>query len=208
MTNLRFPDARWDLPSMAVAFPEMGSAVDPLSVPKPRWIKSHHTYNENYPKVIYLIRDGRDVAISYYHWSNSSEFQSFETFLEETLLNPVREPGDFGPWHEHVCEWLDHQDENMLVMNYETLLSDPVAVVQRICTFVGIERTEDEIKRALIESTVEKQQKDFKAYAPFKKRDVGVTGGENKRAKYFTEEILEKYWAVAGEAMMRSGYEK
>lgn len=209
MTNLRFPDAKWDLRSMAVAFPEIHSDIDPELVPRPRWIKSHDAYDGNYPKVIYLVRDGRDVAVSYYHWSGGNEFQSFEAFLEETVLaSSSNEFGGFESWHNHVNGWLDHQGGHMLVVKYESLRSDAVTEVQRICAFVGIERTTDQINRALIESSFEKQQKDFANYKPFKNRSVGVKGGKNKWKEYFSDELLEKYWHVAGGAMERAGYEK
>ena len=38
------------------------------SLNRPRYIKSHEPYDPRYPKVIYLVRDPRDVAISYYNW--------------------------------------------------------------------------------------------------------------------------------------------
>ena len=38
------------------------------SLERPRYLKSHEPYDGRYPKVIYLVRDPRDVAISYYYW--------------------------------------------------------------------------------------------------------------------------------------------
>jgi len=210
MTNLRFPDAEWDLQSLAVVFPDKNSHIDPALVPRPRWIRSHNAYDGNYPKVIYMVRDGRDVAASYYHWSGANEFQSFEDFLEETVLAPSSsESGSFfEAWHRHVSGWLDHQNENMIVVNYENLLSDPMIEIQRICLFVGLQRTSTEIEIALAKSTYEKQQKDFNNFKLFKNKSVGIKAGKGKWKDYFCSELLDKYWKVAGESMEKAGYAK
>jgi len=33
-------------------------------IPRPRVIKSHNYFDHRYPKVIYIVRDPRDVALS------------------------------------------------------------------------------------------------------------------------------------------------
>src|SRR5258708_17514104 len=38
-------------------------------VPGPRVIKSHQYFDHRYPKVLYITRDPRDVAVSYYNFS-------------------------------------------------------------------------------------------------------------------------------------------
>lgn len=37
-------------------------------VPRPRVIKSHQYFDHRYPRVIYIVRDPRDVALSYYNF--------------------------------------------------------------------------------------------------------------------------------------------
>src|SRR5581483_9049836 len=34
----------------------------------PRVIKSHECFDPRYPRVIYMVRDPRDVAVSFYHY--------------------------------------------------------------------------------------------------------------------------------------------
>src|SRR5215469_11705139 len=36
-------------------------------LPRPRMLKSHECFQPHYPHVIYIVRDPRDVAISFYH---------------------------------------------------------------------------------------------------------------------------------------------
>ena len=37
-------------------------------LPRPRVLKSHECFDARYRRVIYIVRDPRDVAISNYHW--------------------------------------------------------------------------------------------------------------------------------------------
>ena len=37
------------------------------SLPRPRILKSHECFQPQYPRVIYIVRDPRDVAVSFYH---------------------------------------------------------------------------------------------------------------------------------------------
>ena len=37
-------------------------------IPRPRIIKSHECFDPRYPRVIYIVRDPRDVALSQYHY--------------------------------------------------------------------------------------------------------------------------------------------
>jgi hypothetical protein len=37
-------------------------------LPRPRILKSHEVFDPRYKRVIYIVRDPRDVAVSNYHW--------------------------------------------------------------------------------------------------------------------------------------------
>ena len=75
-----------------------------------RLIKSHEPYSgpqkRVYRKAIYLIRDGRDVAVSYYYTLIRRGLYEgdFGPFLRLFLAGGV---DGYGPWHEHVESWLD-----------------------------------------------------------------------------------------------------
>jgi len=209
MTNLRFPDARWNLQSLACAFPEIYSSVDPFSVPFPRWIKTHHTYKPSYPKIIYLIRDGRDVAVSFYHWSDPNRIEPFEKFLKRRILAKEINPTPWGEWHSHVIGYLDQpKSSDMLIVHYEALVDSPVSELQRISEFVGLRRSKEAIEIAIERSSFNVQQSDFQDYQPFKNKRVGVGGVPGKWVEFFTDELHDYFWRVAGDAMNRAGYER
>src|SRR6266571_7009288 len=43
-------------------------------LPRPRYIKSHQYFDPRYPKVLYIVRDPRDVALSYYQFHRKYGF--------------------------------------------------------------------------------------------------------------------------------------
>src|SRR5579864_2793674 len=50
--------------------PDMYKTADMVlrRLPRPRVLKSHEPFDPRYRRVIYIIRDPRDVAVSNYHW--------------------------------------------------------------------------------------------------------------------------------------------
>ena len=65
--------------------------------------KSHNLPDPDYRKVIYIVRDGRDVLVSYHHFQESmgSDRSSYESLLSGQGL-------PFGRWHEHVNVWVSN----------------------------------------------------------------------------------------------------
>lgn len=209
MTNLRFPEAEWNLLSLAYAFPEIYGPVDPSYVPRPRWIKSHHPYTPSYPKVIYLVRDGRDVSVSFYYWSGYDKKGSFEDFVRDCILtDDTNRFGPWGGWHHHVKDWLAHQHtSNMLVVRYERLVDFPVIELQRVCRFVGLVRSVQDIKIAIERSSFKRMQADFRDHKLFAGKSVGVKGRPGKWREFFDNRLLAEFWQIAGEVSTSVGYE-
>lgn len=80
---------------------------DFCTLPRPRLIKSHEGFDPRYRRVIYIVRDPRDVAISLYY------FLRKRRTIPDTLLLPdyardgfVRGLGSGITWRQHVGSWL------------------------------------------------------------------------------------------------------
>jgi methylamine dehydrogenase accessory protein MauD len=116
-----------------------GTAYDAL--PAPRVFKSHLSYGKipkGPCKYIYVARDGKDVAVSYYHFCQTHMgFQgSFDEFFERFLKGEV----PFGSWFRHVRGWYAHRgDPNVLFLRYEELAADLPGSLRRIAAFCGLE---------------------------------------------------------------------
>jgi peroxiredoxin len=111
------------------------------SLPAPRVFKSHLSYRK-IPKgpcrYIYVARDGKDVAVSYYHFCRTHMgFQaSFDEFFERFLKGAV----PFGSWFQHVRGWFAHRDDpNVLFLRYEELAADLPGSLRRIAAFCGLD---------------------------------------------------------------------
>jgi hypothetical protein len=111
----------------------------------PSFFKSHHLPRPEYRRVVYLLRDGRDAMVSYFHYREATERTKLD-FLEfvqgGAKLFPCR-------WHEHVESWMNNPySAERIVIKYEDLLANPVEQLQRFCSFAGLERTPAFIKAA------------------------------------------------------------
>jgi hypothetical protein len=115
-----------------------GTAYDAL--PAPRVFKSHLSYRrvpKGPCKYLYVARDGRDVAVSYYHfYTTHMGFKgTFAEFFERFLKGEVQ----YGSWFRHVRRWWAHRDDpNVLFLRYEDLAADLPGCVRKISAFFGL----------------------------------------------------------------------
>lgn len=109
------------------------------------FFKSHSLPNKDYRKVIYLVRDGRDAMISYYHFKNRFEDGvSLKDMIEfDKGLFPCS-------WRTHVKKWRENPyGADILYVKYEDLLSDTRKEIDRILDFIGLDREEEFIDRVI-----------------------------------------------------------
>ncbi|MGH8905767.1 MAG: sulfotransferase domain-containing protein [Egibacteraceae bacterium] len=87
--------------------------------------------------VVYLVRDGRDVAVSYlHHLRRIGGFTGdFAAFLPRFLSGTI---DGYGPWHTHVQGALAPRDRQLTV-RYEDLRRATVSELARILAFLGVE---------------------------------------------------------------------
>jgi Sulfotransferase domain len=123
-------------------------------LPSPRLLRSHSLHNANFPRVVYLMRDGRDVLISYYH--HFRKFNGFEGTLNDFICSDVRGV----EWNEHVNSWIYHNPllSNICVVKYEDLLSDAVRETLKIVQFVGLGYEKNRIREAVEKSKFDRMR--------------------------------------------------
>lgn len=108
------------------------------ALPRPRYIKTHHTWFDSFPKSIYIVRDYRDVLVSYYNYHSAlGNFSgTFSDYLAQVdRLHP------FGTWQQHVTAALRFREQHptrLLLLRYEDLLSDTVNELKKIVSFCGL----------------------------------------------------------------------
>lgn len=208
LANALYPEAEVDFHTIHELIPEVGDEdMRRSSLPPARLLKSHAPYRSAYPQVIYIVRDGRDVYTSYYHYRQPDldDETTFEDFLE----------GDRWPsrWGEHVREWMNAADGNddILIVRFEDLKDDSTHELRRMLSFLDRESIpESRIQQAAEASSFENMRRLEKERGR-KYGDVdqfmrkGKAGGWQE---LFTENARDTFKGRDGRQLVRLGYEE
>ncbi len=105
---------------------------------------------------VYLVRDPRDVAVSYAHhrgWpvddiirlmaDPAVELARAEHSCKRQLPQPL------GTWSGHVASWSEQHELPVLVLRYEDLKKDPHAGLRAAAALLGIAADEGQIQAAV-----------------------------------------------------------
>jgi hypothetical protein len=134
---------------------------DMLRIPRPRIIKSHQYFDPRYPRVVYIVRDPRDVALSEYHAQRKSKRIGDDYSIEEFVRRFVAgETCDYSSWGEHAASWLStrYGQPGFLLLRYEDMLQDTARELSRMATFLGFNPTSELIHQAVARSSVDKMR--------------------------------------------------
>ncbi|MFZ0638966.1 MAG: sulfotransferase domain-containing protein [Candidatus Acidiferrales bacterium] len=133
-----------------------------LGVKRPRLLKSHQPFDPGYKKVIYIVRDPRDVALSMYHWQMKrrriEDGYSIEQFITRFIAGEY-EPGA-GSWGQNVASWLAARGgtPGFLLLRYEDMMKHCIQELGRIANFLGLERSPAQMARAAELSSAERMR--------------------------------------------------
>ena len=179
----------------------------------PLIVKSHTLYRPDYElcKVIYIYRDGRDVARSCYYFSQGRwqvEQWRFRGSFSDYLRLFVRGWNNFGDWKKHLWFWLFYRHGiDVFFIKYEDLLIDTVGILKRLVRFLGMEVSDDVIVDAVRKSSFDKLKaiRERDGQHPYLQGLKGTSGGWKE---IFTESDLELFWQYAGDLMEKLGYRR
>ena len=126
---------------------DMGTSSDILC---PRVFKNHLPY-ELVPgglphitaaKYIYVMRNPKDVCVSYWYYLNNYGPKSWEDHVTVMLS----EVAPYGGWFTHVLGWRKHKDSpNILYIKYEDMKTDPLTAISTVANFIGVDNVTDEL---------------------------------------------------------------
>ncbi|XP_055706124.1 luciferin sulfotransferase-like [Phlebotomus papatasi] len=96
------------------------------------------------PRIIYVARHIKDVAISFYHhYRNIHHFSGnwqdfFDIFMKDRVM--------FAPYHTHVYNfWQMRNEENILFLTYEEMKRDHPSVIRKTAHFLGKSLNDEQI---------------------------------------------------------------
>jgi hypothetical protein len=179
-----------------------------------RLIRTHERWRPEYRRAIYVVRDGRDVAVSlYYHLQRSqgmrADFTDYLTaFFEGWLIGA-------GPWDQHVTGWLDSpaaSQGGVLLVRYEDLQADALGQVRRAAQFLDVPASDEQLQAALAAGSKDAMQGREKATAGIAHRESGAKipvvrkGVVGDWRNHFSPQDLERFERLAGPAMQKLGY--
>ncbi|MDJ0743097.1 MAG: sulfotransferase domain-containing protein [Xenococcaceae cyanobacterium MO_167.B27] len=175
------------------------------AVPSPRYMSTHLPFSllprssEHEVKYIYLARNPKDVAVSYFHFS-SMPFLNFDGTWEEFLQYFMKGNIPGGSYFDHVLEWWSHQDdENILFLKYEDLKKDLKSQVKIIAEFLGFKFSDEEAKAVVKQCTFQAMKsnsnQDISKFVDklFKKGSHLRKGIVGDWKNHFSDEQLEEF---------------
>lgn len=118
--------------------------------------KTHDLPKPEYKRVIYLIRDGRDVLVSYLKYIQNHTGKEVDAIAAARTgegLNNQR-------WQDHIEQWMANPFKaQMLIIKYEDLKKDAVKELRRTCDFMGIQRTDEQLAKIAQGSSFENMRR-------------------------------------------------
>ncbi|XP_048343071.1 sulfotransferase 6B1-like [Sphaerodactylus townsendi] len=101
---------------------------------------------ENKAKILLLLRNPKDVAASFFHFSNTFSpyppFDNFNDFFRALMEGQV----PWGCYIEYLCVWNKFVDkDNVMPITYEEIKENSAAGAKKIAEFLGLNLDDEEI---------------------------------------------------------------
>jgi LPS sulfotransferase NodH len=180
-------------------------------------------------KIIYIVRDGRDVLISerFRNFVEESKFLTAEDrriildlktdsapfsdgrrsiFTETSIRNIAKRWAD--DLHEIDTEGVKLYGEKYISLRYEDLLSKPFAEMSRLWNFLGVKKVGKTLAKQLLAEMSSNPDEEWQA-----KRNEGIAsflpkGQAGNWQRLFTARDKALFKEVAGDVLVKWGYEQ
>lgn len=191
--NLIYPDEPINFANIETKVPDIyrNSDTELRVLPRPRILKSHECFDPRYNKVIYIVRDPRDVAVSYYYYHLKQRWIEDRFDKDRFIRQFVAGDLKYGSWAQHVSSWLRGAQgtPNFLFLHYESLLAQPEFEVEKITRFLNIRITKRNLNRVIELSSADHMRRLEKAQA-----DVWKTIKDSRREIPFVRSARSGNW--------------
>ncbi|XP_055598747.1 luciferin sulfotransferase-like isoform X2 [Uranotaenia lowii] len=119
-------------------------------LPSPRFIKTHlpvallpdQIWSVK-PKMIYVRRNPKAVAVSFYH--HSVTLHGYRGNLNQFVRSFINDLQYWSPYHRHVIDYHNLNYENILHLCFEDMRQDLRPTLHRVCKFLGKSYTAQQI---------------------------------------------------------------
>lgn len=220
--NLMDPDDPVSFANIESRIPEIYVTSDEAlcRMRRPRILKSHEYFDPRYPRVIYVVRDPRDVAVSFYHYQlkrrKLPESCSLEDFVTRFVAGEIF--SFCGPWDDHVNSWrcLRGGRRGFALLRYEDLLKDTERDLARAAAVLGVDDNPERLARAVALSSadrmreLEKQQSQSWVLTKGTRSDKSFVrrAGQGEWKEALSPKSIAEIEAAWGGLMHELGYEE
>lgn len=163
----------------------------------PRIVKTHQKCYKFFKgkKTALIIRDPRDVFVSYFHHINGLKTTKFDCTIKDILRDPKI---GLKAFFHHYLSWVSYAD---LILRYEDLRKKPLEGFSQLAEYYGIMRSEKEVQDAVnISSFLNMrtvQQDSFQLKNEFKDGHQFMRSGQKAQwKKIFSEDDTIYYESV------------
>ena len=148
---------------------------------RPRVIKSHEYFDHRYPKVIYIVRDPRDVVLSFFDFQRKyrqiDDLHPLENYIDDFVSGRLNS-ASWGTWAENVGSWTSTRRGSLrfLLVRFEDMLRDTKLELARVADFLHVSAQSDLLDRAIANSSAARMRK-------LEKEEEGQWTGTQKHRK-------------------------
>lgn len=164
IANLVHPEKNPDFSNINNLLPDVEemSKRDLARAARPRILKSHQYFDPRYPKVVYIVRDPRDVVLSEYYFDIKrravAEDYPLPQFVSRFVLGALNHSN--GSWGENLATWFYTRrgDPRFLLVRYEDLQSRAMEEMGKIASFLGIAPNPERLAFAIERSSADRMR--------------------------------------------------
>ncbi|WP_428248433.1 sulfotransferase domain-containing protein [Ferrovibrio sp.] len=119
---------------------------------------------------IYLVRDPRDIAVSYAHYFGIDIDKAIDHMADRSYRVAARTdashfhlPQIYSSWSEHVLSWVDHSGLAPLVLKYEDMVTDMGFALRQVSDLIGWNTSDTAIEGAVASTRFDRLQEQERA---------------------------------------------
>ncbi|XP_046564629.1 sulfotransferase 1B1-like [Haliotis rubra] len=127
---------------------------DIQAMSSPRLLNTHFMLSRLPPdivtkrcKIVYLLRNPKDVAVSYYNFMLKLPYYNYKGKWENFMKYHVLGKFSYGSWFDFVFDWEEekrkHPELPILTLHYEDMKENNLRELRKLDKFLGTDRGED-----------------------------------------------------------------